>query len=90
MPYDTNLFIINLSQNLIVSLSCHRSYISQAVLNKNGFLITGGCDHRIGLKSLKSIKSWTSVPLVKGNKELEHVTKHYEIDIPKVAKSKIN
>lgn len=90
MPYDTNLFVINLTHNLIVSLACHRSYISQAVLSPNGFLITGGCDHRIGLKSLKSIKSWTSIPLVKGSKEIEHVTKHFEIDIPKVSKIKIN
>jgi hypothetical protein len=32
MPYDTSLFIINLSKNQVCSLTGHKSYITQSVL----------------------------------------------------------
>ena len=56
MPYDTKLFLINLTENQIVSIIGHKSYITQAMITDSGWIITGGCDHRVGLRNLKSLK----------------------------------
>lgn len=56
MPYDTALYIINLSKNVVTSLKGHKSYVTQAIINESGYIVTGGCDHRIGLKNLKNLQ----------------------------------
>jgi hypothetical protein len=56
MPYDTALYIINLTKNTVTSVIGHRSYVTQAILNDSGYIITGGCDHRIGIKNLQKLK----------------------------------
>lgn len=56
MPYDTKLFIINLTDNLILSIIGHKSYITQSMITESAWIITGGCDHRVGLRNLRTLK----------------------------------
>jgi hypothetical protein len=61
MPYDNKLYIVNLTNNTIVAINKHRSYISNAVLTKSGFVITGGTDSMIWLINLKEFKNWSKI-----------------------------
>lgn len=56
MPYDSSLYLLNLTNNTVVAITGHRSYITQSILTNSGCIITGGCDHRIGILPIKMIK----------------------------------
>lgn len=45
----------------MASFKGHHSYITQAILNYNGYLITGGCDHRIALTDIRNVKYWAKI-----------------------------
>ena len=61
MPYVNDLYLLNLTTNKICAFSGHKSYITQAGLTKDGTIVSGGGDHRIGLKKLAGIKNWQKV-----------------------------
>ena len=63
MPYDNNLYVFNLASDEIAVLKGHKSYISQATITESRAIVTGGCDHRVGLKSLRNIKKWNKIPI---------------------------
>lgn len=87
MPYGNAIFLINLTRSQAVSLTGHRSYVTQATLNESRYIITGGCDHRIGLKNILNIKEWTNLSIAKSGGS---GTKYYEINSSEVRKLKMD
>ena len=58
MPYENSLYVVDTEKELSCRLTGHKSFITNAVITKNGNVVTGGCDHRISFQSIKAISKW--------------------------------
>ena len=65
MPYDNHLYMLNLAKDEVCAFKGHRSYITQAQFTEKKTIVTGGCDHRIGLKKLSMVKKWQKIGKIK-------------------------
>jgi hypothetical protein len=54
MPYENTLYLIDMDRKITCKFIGHKSFITNATI-VDGFIITGGCDHRISFHNMKNI-----------------------------------